>query len=385
MPLWTPADLTVDPVIWLDAQDSATITETGGADSSWANKGSGPSSFPQGTGANQPVYGATSWTGSRPTLIFDRTAPKFLAASWSYTGAPLAVFMALDVDSYNIYDRYLSMSNGSGNADWGGGGVYMFTRTANTGFSMGGRAEPGGIASDLNAHIIYGVHNASGTALRLDGGTASTEGTGGGTAHNIAHVRVGRSTENNSEALTGKISEIIVLTYEPTQTEREDVEGYLAHRWGTEALLPSGHPRKSAAPTVGLSLRPDADTIVGNWLNEAGGGVLYTSLDETVAVDTDFIRSPGTPSAEAARVALTNPTTGFVLGDPVIVRYRYGTDSAEPCNLTVRLLQGSTEIASWVHTAVPLGFQTAEQTLTAPQLASINDFNDLFVEFIASV
>ncbi len=49
-------------------------------------------------------------------------------------------------------------------------------------------------------------------------------------------------------------------------------------------------------------------------------------------------------------------------------------------SLTVRLFDGSTEIAAWTHADVTEEFADAEQTLTAPQAAAISNFSNLFAE-----
>ena len=38
-----------------------------------------------------------------------------------------------------------------------------------------------------------------------------------------------------------------------TTVQREEIEGYTAHKFGIEADLPAGHPYKSAAPTTSIS------------------------------------------------------------------------------------------------------------------------------------
>ena len=38
-----------------------------------------------------------------------------------------------------------------------------------------------------------------------------------------------------------------------TTGQRQDVEGFLAHKLGIEADLPAGHPHKSAAPTTSIT------------------------------------------------------------------------------------------------------------------------------------
>ena len=46
----------------------------------------------------------------------------------------------------------------------------------------------------------------------------------------------------------GNISEIVATT---NTTEREEIEGYLAHKWGLEADLPNSHTYKNSAPSTG--------------------------------------------------------------------------------------------------------------------------------------
>ena len=60
---------------------------------------------------------------------------------------------------------------------------------------------------------------------------------------------------NDRGFMTGYIYEIIIYNSVLTATQRQQVEGYLAWKWGTQASLPGGHPYASAAP-IGASLRP---------------------------------------------------------------------------------------------------------------------------------
>lgn len=131
--------------------------------------------------------------------------------------------------------------------------------------------------------------------------------------------------------------------------------------------------------------RPITDITDGLWTNEAGSNVnLYASIDETSASDTDYIQSSSSPaSADIAEVGLTS------LSDPVSstghkVRYRYKKDATggDQINLTVRLMQGTTEIASWSHTNID-AITSAEQTLSTGQADSITDYTNLRLRFEA--
>ncbi len=44
------------------------------------------------------------------------------------------------------------------------------------------------------------------------------------------------------------IREIIAISFALSDSDRQLIEGYLAHKWGTTNSLPSDHPYKSAAP-----------------------------------------------------------------------------------------------------------------------------------------
>lgn len=133
---------------------------------------------------------------------------------------------------------------------------------------------------------------------------------------------------------------------------------------------------------AGYYLRPDTDSSDGGWLNQVGSSAdLFSSVDEIAqANDADYIVSSTNPVADIIRMGLSDPAVP--LGNSTVkVRYRYkGTGAV---GLTVRLMQGVSTIATWTHSDVSSGFVTAEQILTAPELASISDFTDLFIEFQA--
>src|SRR4029077_2722115 len=135
------------------------------------------------------------------------------------------------------------------------------------------------------------------------------------------------------------------------------------------------------------SLRPDSDDSISDWTDQTGGTTtIYLSIDEDAADDADYIRSPAPPNSSVARFRMSDPTTGKILADPVIVRYRFKKTTSDDQQLIVSLKQGTTLIASWTHTGAGLteSFQTVAQTLDSGQLATITDLNNLYIEFQAS-
>ena len=145
--------------------------------------------------------------------------------------------------------------------------------------------------------------------------------------------------------------------------------------------------RQKGGAIIFQILRPDTDASISDWSDQSGGTTtIFNSIDESSASDADLVRSPSPPNSSVARFRLSDPTTGKILAQPVVVAYRFRKTTPSGQTLVVSLKQGTTLIASWTHTGAGLTetFQTVEQTLTTPQFASISDLNDLFIEFQAS-
>jgi hypothetical protein len=60
-------------------------------------------------------------------------------------------------------------------------------------------------------------------------------------------VRVGKS--DNNEVCNSFIGEIIYYTAVLSTTQRQEIEGYLAWKWGLKDSLPSSHPYKLFPPS----------------------------------------------------------------------------------------------------------------------------------------
>jgi hypothetical protein len=129
-------------------------------------------------------------------------------------------------------------------------------------------------------------------------------------------------------------------------------------------------------------LRPDADDVDGGWTNELDGTTLFSSIDEVTEDDSDFIKSSLTPSADMARIRISDPSTA--LAEPFHVEYRYKKLGVPTVDLVVRLKQGTTQIAAWTHSNIADSFVTTTQTLSSGEFSSITDFTNLFIELEAN-
>ncbi|NIM47260.1 MAG: hypothetical protein GTN40_03835 [Candidatus Aenigmarchaeota archaeon] len=136
--------------------------------------------------------------------------------------------------------------------------------------------------------------------------------------------------------------------------------------------------------------RPSSDFSTGNWLDYLYSEPLYDDIDEITVDDADYIQSSINPSVDVCDIGLSSVTDPEVHTGH-IVRYRYaavmsGTGKPSEIDLVVRLMEGTTEIASWSHSnlAGDLPFVTSTQTLTEEQASLISDYSNLRLRFIAN-
>lgn len=133
--------------------------------------------------------------------------------------------------------------------------------------------------------------------------------------------------------------------------------------------------------------RPSADTVRTAWTDQGGGTTnIYTTIDESVASDADYIKTPTPPGANEFETLLTSVT------DPVsstghIMRWRRRKQPASgsaQINLTTRLLQGVTQIKSVADNDIPGSFTDTSATLSGAEADAITDYADLRYEFVAA-
>ena len=265
--LWTPALL--QPTLWLDAADASTITLNGSTVSQWSDKSGTGNHMTNAIASSQPLYSATGFNG-RPALDFDAT-DDFLGNS-----SPLGLNSSLDY----FYAAVFQMRTTVGGWRMVMGGRPEFNFYPNTGGGMP-------CLQRMSTNPEIGVHNTDVQDTRIKVNVASIEvpriataGRTGGSLGNGGVVTVTATGPSQASYLTtgtqiwgsavnsvfqiggrqqqsaattwfnGLICECVAMQRNATTLERQQVEGYFAHKWGLDASLPTDHPYRNVAPTV---------------------------------------------------------------------------------------------------------------------------------------
>lgn len=128
-------------------------------------------------------------------------------------------------------------------------------------------------------------------------------------------------------------------------------------------------------------LEPIDDVTTGGW-QPSEGTTLFGTIDEPVADDDDFdfsSLSPAVADVMEVQVAAGTDPGGSDDGADHRVRYRIGKEGGETIDMVVRLVQGTTVIASWSHANVSDTPTDYAQALTDAQANAITDYADLRV------
>jgi hypothetical protein len=234
--------------LWLDASDSSTITQSNGNITNWTDK--------SGNNYNATAARAgltyTSAAINSKNAIFFPGAPTYTFLSGTATNGTPNITFFIVATAISTMPQYTRLFGFGGAADYNN--IGNMTTIWN---------QPGGLIVERNQVIapttnpiisdvpFFTTIAISGTSvLGYINGTNSLTGTTTSTNFTYAQYQIGGYTGGQiGIEWHGHIGEIIVYNAALTTAQRQQIEGYLAWKWGLQASLPVGHPYKSAAPT----------------------------------------------------------------------------------------------------------------------------------------
>jgi hypothetical protein len=247
---WTPAQITT--ALWLDAADASTITLNSTTVSQWNDKSGNARHATQADGANQPTRTLNGLNGK--TVLTFNGSNSFLGFSnltindnntyiYSVYSRPTAGTHTLDIAS----DIFVG-SSGRGYGNWWFTDNVLYTILRETSPATFGTH---GSSTATGTFINGAVRTSSGTQTWRNGTSVGTlQQTSGTFVTGPVFNQIGRvgGSSPNFSYHNGTIAEIIMGRESLSDSNRQRIEGYLAHKWGLQANLPIDHPYKTAEP-----------------------------------------------------------------------------------------------------------------------------------------
>ena len=207
---FSPLDLS--PVLWLDAADTSTITEVGGAVSQWDDKSGNGNHVTQGTAALQPTSGTRTINGLN---VIDFASDEMSASV--VVAQPFSMWLVVETDVTPARDGIAGDANAY---------IVHYDNSwiiLSAGVNL---ISPSGSISANTPLMIGGVFNGLSSSLRKDGAVLATgnASTSGLSTFNVGNPSVG--------GFDGTIGEAILISGIPSAGEIADTETYLADKWG---------------------------------------------------------------------------------------------------------------------------------------------------------
>lgn len=260
--------------LWLDAADRNTISSRV---SQWSDKSGNGNHATQTTGANQPTINSAGPNGLT-TIAFNGTSQFFSLPDSTRLDFPtndFAIFAmvrvnpATDTSVHNII-----VKNNPNTPQWR---MSIENRNSQiTIFNSSAQSSLAFVSGSSQWTLLNGVVNrTTGNTLFRNGTSVASSASITGSLTNNSIVTIGANSAGNDRFWNSDMGEIIVYSGLPTTTQREQIEGYLAWKWGTVSSLPASHPFRGTQP---LGFVPTSISGCQLWLDASDVSTLSLNV-----------------------------------------------------------------------------------------------------------
>jgi hypothetical protein len=242
-----PASLPFSPrnisgvTLWLDAADQSSMTLSGSSVTQIRDK--------SGNGNNSTSSTATYTTGINGRASMNN--PVISGPIANSGSSTVSIFViATNNRTGTLYDNMIAL-NVSPITNYYGAGSLFLARAGDSGTPksyygfMNGNLSSA-FAPAFDTPFMFNVFQTGTTGSTYGNGTDYGSVTTPGSTLNYTNYYIG--TCSGGPAWLGNIGEILVFNSVLTTSQRQQIEGYLAHKWGMSASLPATHPYKKFPP-----------------------------------------------------------------------------------------------------------------------------------------
>jgi hypothetical protein len=355
-------------VVWLDAADTSTLTLSGSNITAWRDKSTFSNNV-NSISATAPTYNSTdssvnfvasSGTFLRGTMsqTYSNSASVFVVASiatQAVLGFPRISLIgsSATANSILIGQQLLVNSNApsvitylSTNTNPSGQGTNIMTLVSNV--TYGTRQVITNVSTYVGtaftiSTLLNGDAQTTSTSTRT--GTFTANSTNIATYNKYSLANTPDTASTGGDSYNGKIFEYLVFNSALTTSQRQQVEGYLANKWGLQTSIPSTHPYRSLRPHLqyfqpnniaGLSVWFDAadmTTITGSspvtaWRDKSGNRWNATTLIGTAPTLTTVNGNTAVSFPASSTLTVSNVSFSLVQSRAIFVVYRVLTSGS---------------------------------------------------------
>lgn len=251
---WRPTDLAGSLYAWYDA-DTPTSVRTGVAGVSQASSGDPVSvwqdlsgngfDLAQSVGSRQPIYNSTGWGSDQPSIYIDAADDSLLNAAMTWQTYTVALVIRHSSVS-NVRAIITKRSAVSANFFW-----FTWNSTSNSinWDQNGNRLNTTHIPTAGTNYIYVLVRpNTASSREKFVNGTSVITSSSNPNDNNANTMYLGNDYSAANRGADAHVAELIIINTNLGSTQRQQLEGYLAWKWGMAGSLPGSHPYSTYAP-----------------------------------------------------------------------------------------------------------------------------------------
>jgi hypothetical protein len=242
---WTPARITT--ALWLDADDASTVTLNGSTVSQWNDKSGNGRHAAQGTSSARPTYQTNSLNRKSGILCGNGGPTGFdLPSNLLNSVTSGSVLYVAKGTEPNVTQNQAGVLNdwSSDSNDHEPYNNVIYSRWLST-----ARYSGGVVPYDLrNGYISRIASSSTAWSYFLNGSLYVSSNAN--TLSVTTVPKIGLRSIHNYAYTRSVVYEVIFFNSVLSNSDFQQAEGYLAHKWGLTANLPSDHPFKEIPPYV---------------------------------------------------------------------------------------------------------------------------------------
>ena len=326
-------------MLWLDAADSNSLVLTGGLVTTWNDKSGGGRNATANTGITLNASGLGT---GYPALTF--TSSQWLTGSVSITGTTLSIFSIFSLNSLSPFAaRVIALAASEAN-DYNNVGYMGLLRQSAAAMGPYRNGTYTSTSTPYSTRVMNTTYfDGTNQYTSTNGGTLASNPSSGTFA--VSTYRIANNTntgDSGAAAFYGFIGEVIVYNTALTATQRQQVEGYLAWKWGLNSSLGISHAYKTNPPIMRL-FQPVDILNCAIWVDPADrSSVTGLSGNQPTA-----IRSKGHQAITLDNVQpVNNAGTGPWIGWPPPATTNYGTQFMTNSSSNLNTLQFTRTVGS---------------------------------------
>jgi hypothetical protein len=234
---WQPTQIS-GCQLWLDAADTSTVVLSGSSVTQWRDK--------SGNGNNAVGTVAPTYDPTAKNILFNGSSQYFTLPNGTYPFGNTPYSMFIVAYTRNAANPQWVLAGGTSVTNQAIGLLFYTTNAVWHSWWVNEYRQDNAISNNVPA--IINISYSSLRSIVVNGGTPSTNTPAASRNNANTPNYIGRRADSAVEIFNGGMGECIVFNSEIPVAQRQQVEGYLAWKWGLQGSLPASHPFKKWPP-----------------------------------------------------------------------------------------------------------------------------------------